>query len=364
MKEIMNNTNNTQTIDLRQMFRQLWGNRKSFYKVWAWTFVLSCIWILPQPRYYISDVKLAPEVGGEDAAGSLSALASSFGINIGGSAGTDAIYPMLYPELFESPEFIVGLYGITVTTKDGSLTTDYYNYMKKHQKKNILTFPFRWMKKTVTGLFETEDTTSLAEGGGEVNPFMMSRKDYNLMLNVIGNINCSVDNKDNIITIRVKDQDPLVCATMADSVKQHLQAFIIRYRTSKAAEDVLHYQLMRDRARIEYDSVIRVYDRYCESHHNATMQSSISERAKLEEVLALKRNMLSVMETQLQTAEAKLQEKTPAFTTLKSTTVPVKPAGPKRMLFVICMLFLATLVLSVRILRRDLKKFFVIDIAN
>ena len=130
------NNSDRQIIDLGRVFHTLWAKKKLFLKVWLVTFILSCIWILPQPRYYTSEVKLAPEMNGEDVGGGLSSIASSFGFNIGGIGGQDAIYPELYPDLFESPEFIVGLFDIKVTTKDGKLTTNYFDYMKNHQKEN------------------------------------------------------------------------------------------------------------------------------------------------------------------------------------------------------------------------------------
>ena len=170
--------NDQHTIDLGKVFRTLWSQKKRFIKVWAWTFVLSCIWILPQPRYYTSDVKLAPEMSGESAGGGLASIASSFGFDLGGMGGQDAIYPELYPELFESPEFIVGLYSIRVKTKDGDLATDYFTYMKQHQKENPLTYPFRWVTKKVKLLFEEQDATPRATGGNDINPFLMNRKDY------------------------------------------------------------------------------------------------------------------------------------------------------------------------------------------
>lgn len=344
--------NNQQIIDLSKVFRTLWEHRRRFYKVWVITFVLSCIWILPQPRFYTCEVKLAPEMNGEDVGGGLSSIASSFGFNLGGAAGQDAIYPELYPELFESPEFIVGLYGVQVTTKDHELTTDYFTYMKKHQKKNPLTWPLVWTRIKITSLFESKDTTPSGNGQGGVNPFMMSRKDFILMQKIMENISCSVDKKTSVITINVQDQDPLVCAMMADSVKTHLQNFIIRYRTSKAAEDVIHYQQMRDSAEAEYDAAMQAYSRFCDAHNDIILQSFQSERDKLEGDLALKQNSLAAMETQLQTTKVKLQEKTPAFTTLKSATVPVKPAGPKRMLFVLGMMILATIANSIYVIRR------------
>jgi LPS O-antigen subunit length determinant protein (WzzB/FepE family) len=141
---------------------------------------------------------------------------------------------------------------------------------------------------------------------------------------------------------------------MADSVKAHLQDFIIRYRTSKAKEDVAHYQLMRDSAEIEYNKAMEKYSLYCDSHMNTILQSYQSERDKLESDMMLKQNALAAMETQLQSTKVKLQEKTPAFTTLKSAIVPIKPAGPKRMIFVAMMLILSSIVLSVWLTRKDI----------
>ena len=183
------NTSQQQIIDLTKVFKTLWQKRRSFIKIWIWTFILSCIWILPQPRYYRSEVKLAPEVNGEQSFGGFANIASSFGYDMGGTSGQDAIYPELYPELFENPEFIVGLYGIHVTTNDGEISTDYFTYMKKHQKKNILTWPFRFVMGKIRGLFaEKDDTPRITEAKG-VNPFMMNQKDYELMRSIMARIN-------------------------------------------------------------------------------------------------------------------------------------------------------------------------------
>ena len=93
MKE--KNNQRGKVIDLGIIARLLWSRKRKFYKVWTLTFVLSCAWILSQPRYYCADVMLAPEVGSEDVGGGFSSLASSFGLNLGGLSGQDAIYPEL-----------------------------------------------------------------------------------------------------------------------------------------------------------------------------------------------------------------------------------------------------------------------------
>lgn len=337
------NSNDAKVIDLGIIAKHLWSRRVTFVKVWVVTFALSCLWILPQPRYYQADLMLAPETGGEEMAGGVASLASSFGINLGGLSGSDAIYPMLYPNLFESPEFIVGLFDIQVKTLDGSVDVDYCTYLAKHQKKNWLTFPFKKFMRWVKTFFE--DPSAIA-GGKAHNPFKMNKAEHDIMLAVQDKVKCRVDKKTDVISITVEDQDPLICATLADSVKSHLQRFIIKYRTQKACLDYEHYQNLADSAYVEYLLVKDKYVDYCDHHMEEVLQSSISERDQLENELQMKINTYQALKTQVQATKAKIQEKTPAFTTLKSPTVPVKPAGPKRMIFVALMIILSTMVVA------------------
>lgn len=331
-------------IDLREIIQAIKQKRKLFYIVLPIVFVLSCVWIFPQPRYYVTSVSLAPEATNGNEGGMLSSVASLVGANIGKMDNNDAIYPMLYPELFESPEFTVSLLDIQVKTIDGDIETDYYDYLKNHQKKNWLTQPFkdamRWMKKQ----FNDKKRTVGGGASGKIDPFMMSEDDYALVMVVQDAIKCVVDRKTDVTTISVQDQDPLVCTILANSIKQRLQDFIIKYRTSKARLDVEYYQHLTDSTKLEYEEAVKKYSEFCDTHKNVILQSYMSQRDGLEESMILKLNAYKAVLTQLETMKAKVQECTPAFTTLKSATVPVKPDGPKRMIFIAGMLILAWLI--------------------
>lgn len=345
--------NKQHNINLARCWEILMQRKKVYVITLAIVFVLSCVWIFPQPRYYRSSVALAPEYASESAGG-LSSIASSFGFNIGAmGGGSDAIYPTLYPELFQSPEFIVSLYDIQVKTEDGAIDTDYYTYMKKHQLSNPLTAPFRAAKRWVVSFFKDEKKGSAGSAKG-VDPFRMSEKDFILMEIVQQKILCTVDKKTEVITITVTDQDPLVAATLTDSVCARLQDFIVMYRTSKARMDAQYYQTLVDSALNEYNKATLDYSQFCDSHNNVIRQSAISKRESLETERALKLNAYTALSTQLETMKAKIQENTPAFTVLKSATVAPKPAGPKRMLFVIGMCILAGICVTLWLVRKEI----------
>ena len=336
-------------IDLGLITKTLYEKRKTFFIMWPIVALLSILWIIPQPRYYDCSVSLAPEANGEDIGGGIASMASSFGINIGGNGG-DAIYPLLYPDLMGSNKFIVSLFNIKVKTDDNTIDTDYYTYLTKHQKKNWLTEPFKKAKNAIVDLF-SEKTINTPSTVKNINDFRLSERDYNLVEKVKKNITCDVDKKTDVVTITVRDQDRLVSAILADSVKQRLQNFIIEYRTSKARLDLNHYEELVSQAKKEYDASMAKYSQYCDANQDIILQTSISERDKLEGEMQLKYNTYNALCTQLEATKAKLQERTPAFTTLKTATVPLRPAGPKRMIFVAGMLILGTIVTSLWLVR-------------
>ncbi len=340
-------------IDLTEVWKLLKTKKKVFFIVLPIVFVLSCLYIFPQPRYYRCSVKLAPEATSENVAGGLSSLASQFGVNLGG-ATQDAIYPLLYPDVVSSNEFVIGLLGINVKSVDGLVNTDYYNYMSKLQKKNPITAPVKKVMRSVTKLFASKDQPGPPSKGAGMSAFRMSKKDSELLDQIKANISCDVDKKTEVITIKVEDQDPLICATMADSVRNHLQTFITKYRTNKARVDVEHYEKLAKQSKREYEYCVREYSAYCDANQDVMLQSFISKRDELENEMQLKFNAYSAMRTQLEAMRAKLQEKTPAFTTIESATVPVKPAGPKRIIFIFGMCFLATFVTALWLARKQL----------
>ena len=345
-------------VDYGRVLKELWKRKKLYLYALPIAFVLSCIWILPQPRYYTCDVSLAPEGGSEVSGSNLSSLASSFGFNLGGS-GNDAIYPMLYPELFASPEFLVDILSIKVEfddDDDNHIVTDYYTYLTKYQEDNPLAVPFKKGWKALKEMIVSTDAKdNLAGDVSKLNPFHLSRKDYELVEKMDKIISCSVDKKTDVITLSLTDQNPVVCASLADSVRGRLQNYIINYRTRKAREDVAYYRHLTDSIHVVYKNAMSKYAAYCDANQDAVLQSYLSERDALENDMAMQYQAYSSINTQLMAAQAKLQERTPAFTTLKSASVPAKPAGPKRMIFVAMMLFLTFVGVSIYILRDIIK---------
>lgn len=328
---------NQNQIYVLEIAQRIWKRKKLFLVVSVITFILSCVIILQVPRYYSCSVELAPEmINLENTTNGLAGLASSLGFNVGNGTTTDAIYPELYPELMKSNDFLINLTGCKVKTKDGTVDTTYFAYLKSYQKKNRLLAPIG----AINNLLKKKDTTTV-RSVRKLNTFNLNKAEEGILVKMQGNISCSIDKKTGIIFVSVKDQDPLVCATMADTVMAKLQDFIIRYRTSKANNDVVYYRKLTAQAKHAYEQARQLYGNYSDANTDVLLQSMRSKQEDLENDMQLKYNAYTAMITQLQSAEAKLLERTPAFTVIKSASIPTKPAGPKRMAFVLVMLILS-----------------------
>ena len=344
-------------IDFAKIWPALLSKKKLFFKVWGITFILSCIWILPQPRYYTTEVSVAPESAEAKDMGNLASLASNFGVNIG-NGSSDAIYPQLYPDLFESTKFLVGLLDIKVRTQDGEVETDYYTYMKDHQKQNILLWPFLPLKRWLSPVFSKPEEEIPGKDGKRFNPFELSWTTNGIIKKIQDNVQCTYSRTTDVVTIEVTDQDPLVCALLADSIKQHLQDFVTEYRTKKSRIDLEYYEKLTAEAKAMYDKSRLKYAAFSDASTNVSLRSVELKMQDMENDMQAKYNIYTAMSTRLEAAAAKVQESTPAFTELKNATVPIKPAGPKRMIFVAVMLFLATCGTIIHLYRKELKEWF------
>lgn len=332
-------------IDFSKLFQDLLKHKKLFYKVLAATFVVACVITLSLPNYYKCTVTLSPELSRRSSSSSLAALASSFGVNLGGGAsGSDALFPMLYPDLMNSTKFKTGLFTIPVTIEgdeeagEPDRTMTYYEYLTKEQKRTWWSAAIGGAQKWIFSLFRDSVPES-----DKVDPFRLTKKQTDIVEMINNKIFCDIDEKTMTITIDVTDQNPLICATMADSVKVRLQRTITDYRTSKARVDLEYYKKLLAEAQARYGQVSQAYVRYADSNQKAFLQSVRQKRSELEDELSLQRSVCQQLATQVRQAEMKVQEDTPAFTTVQNATVPVMKAGPSRAKFVLVFLFFALL---------------------
>ena len=333
-----------QTIDFMALFHSLWKYRKLYYKVLGITFVLTLVFVLSLPKVYRCEVMLAPELSTSRSSNSLSTLARSLGMRLnnnlmGGSS--EALMPNLYPDLMNSVDFKTSLFDVKVCAKDSVKPKSYYNYLLHDQKRPWWSVAIGGTIEAITDLFTSEDTVEILANKRKVNPFKLTKKQTRIAKMIDKKVVCDVDQKTMVITIDVRDQDPVICATLADSVKERLQQFITDYRTNKARIDFEYNKNLCAEAKARYERARQRYVEFADANQDVVLQSVRTRITDLENDMQLQFGAYQTYFAQLQSAEAQVQQETPAFMTLQSATVPIKPAGPSKKKYLLFFLFLA-----------------------
>jgi hypothetical protein len=326
-------------LDYGKIYHDLCKHKRLYYVVMPVAFALSAFIMLSVPNYYTCTVKLSPELSNRSVStSSLASLASSFGVKLGSGMGngSDALFPTLYPDLMASVDFKADLFRIKVRPEDSTQEYSYYDYKKDIEKK-----PW-WSRaaKSVMSMIKSD-----AEEPDTINPRQLT-KEQNMMAKLIeGNVSCIVDKKTMVISLSVKDHDPFVCTTMADSTMALLQRYITDYRTSKARVDLEYNKKLLSEAKRNYEKASRAYASFSDANLHSFQERILQRKAELETEMMLQRTVYQQVVAQYQQAEMKLQEDTPAFAVIQASTIPVKKTGPKRIkscLLILLLVFIAT----------------------
>ncbi len=332
-------------IDFGRIFAAIRRRQSVYYKVIPTVVLVVWVITLGIPDYYKCKIELAPEDAAFGGSSSLSVLASTFGVNLGGSSqGSDAITVLFYPDVLNSTDFKTTLFNIKVKRKSDKEAMSYYDYLRDEQKEP-------WWVSARERFFELISGEEEKKPDQKVDPFELTPEQTAIsgMINqkIVCTIGSSVAKQGSIITIEVTDQDPYVAATLADSVKTHLQKFLTDYKTEKARHDLLFTEKLYKESKRNYERARQLYVDFMDAHHDVVLENVRQKQTDLENDMQLLYNHYNAISSQLLAAKVRVQESTPAFTPLQSATVPLWPEGPNRrrliVVFAIAAFFFTTI---------------------
>lgn len=313
-------------IDIVGLLKSLWAERGLVIKVGFFSAILGVFMALNSPKIYTTSVALAPESADPSASlNKLGSITSMLGIKMGSAMSSDAIFPEIYPQVLASTDFLLSLFDVPVRLLEGEDTKTYY----RHLMEDGFIPVWRWPQIWISSLFKEESEPK------PLDPFHLTKAQTNICGVMRKSISCVVDKKTGVITISVSDEDKRVSALMADSVTSKLQQYITLYRTKKTRNDLEYLHVLYEQARENYLQAQNEYAKATDS--NMALVKSVNKVAltNLENEMQLKYEIYSSTAQQLQLTKERLQEKTPAFTTIQSATIPDRASSFPRSMTVI-----------------------------
>ena len=325
-------------IDLLELAGRLWQRRKFIIKAGIIGMVVGLVVAFSIPKEYSVTVTLSPE-SGKSTAGSLNAAASMLGLSdmVRNGDEFDALNIALFPDILASNPFALELYTMDVTPDKGETMplNEYMDTQRQAWWSWLAGLPLKAVGAVVAWFTDDEE-----EGDG-LNPFRLTKEQTERLETIKESMEAVVDKKTAVTTITVTLQDPVVAATVADSVIAKMQRYITEYRVKKALSDCEYWESLYRERQADYYVKQQHYAKYVDENKSLYTHKSMVEGERLQNDLSLAASIYNQAASQLELARAKIQEAKPIFAVVNPATVPVKPSAPKKLIILIGFIFLA-----------------------
>ena len=336
-------------IDLMEYARKLWAARKLLLKVAGVAFLLALVIHASLPTKYTAKVMLASE-GTKGGASSLSGMAAMLGFgNFNGGSDASALNFSMASDIVASTPFILELFDTPVQTIDGKMDTTIVAYLETESRpwwNTVMALPSMAIGG-IKSLFTSEEEVV---GKEVIDPFRLTPSQMGRIGAIKSIIKAEIDKKSSMTTISVTLQDPLIAATMVDTVVVKLQKYITNYQVSKAQEDCEYWEQLYKERQNDYYTAQKNYAEYMDANKNVILQRVRSEEERLQNEMNLAYQVYSNVATQLQMARAKVQETKPSFTVFEPASVPLYPSGLSAKILILGLVFLAVMAASAWVL--------------
>jgi uncharacterized protein involved in exopolysaccharide biosynthesis len=331
MEEIKEKIDSTDEIDLIEVFKKIWSERKFIFKVVAVFFVIGLIIAFGTPKEYKAETTLFVETSGSSSMnGLLQQFGGLAGINLTGAKENDNINPELYPNIVESSPFLVEVLNKKVTYSKDSTNITVYNYLSKHIKRSVVDIVMACtigLPGKVIGLFKKKTNNE------EVIPRLdtiinFTQEEQGIVNALKGRIEVTSD--ENKVTISVEMPEPLAAAQLANFVYQNLTKYIIDNKIQKASRDLDFITNQTSEAKVRFTNSQERLAVFRDANRNINTSSFKMDEERLQNEYTLAFNVYNGLSQQMEQAKIKVQEKRPVFMVLDPVKVPLNKSKPKR----------------------------------
>lgn len=330
-----------QEIDLVEVIRKLWKNRKLIIKVTVVFMVLGVLVALFSPKEYTAGCTMVPQTGEKSAPGGLSGIASMMGINLGSTTGGEILSPKIYPKILASVPFQKELMNTPLTFEEYDRQITLLDYMTKDEYKKFNLGGILWkytigLPGIIIGAIRGEDTLSIS-GDAVSSLEFMTKDEMEVSKALESMVSLNLNDKDGYIELTANFSEPLAVAQLAQKAQTLLQKYITEFKIEKVASDLKFVQQQYDTAKQNFDSKLEELARFRDANKSFSSAVAKTQEEKLIAEYNLINSVYSELAKQLKQAEIAVNQTTPILTVVEPVVIPNEHSKPKRAL--ICVLF-------------------------
>lgn len=333
-------------IDLIELVKTIWDNRKTIYRFVAVGVVLGLAVALLSPKEYVSDATLMPEYSTESQGGA-SSLLRQYGGLIGLSGGgtynssSNAIRVDLYPKIVQSLSFQDQLARQEFYFPDYDTTASIYEYYLEIKSPGVLGYIAQYtigLPGTIIGAFQKEEPTNSAAVSNEAEIVELSKNEMKVIESLRSRVSASLDEESGVVTVRAQMSDPKLAAHVARYTIQELTAYLTEYRTEKVLRDLEFIEEQLAKAEERFQEAQLALAEFRDSNQGNLTARARTEEQRLNSEYDIAFNLYNGLTQQYEEAKLKVQEETPVFKVLQPVQVPVDDETSGAMVLIVFMM--------------------------
>ena len=344
MKEIQNHNSSEDEIDLIELLKKVYLEKKFILKVSVLVGLFGIVYALFQPNEFTSTTTFIPQLssGVKTGGSSLGGLASLAGINLGDMVSSSEFPPSLYPQVVNGIPFKIDLLSSTINLNGGEILVKDYFSNQGGSSLNILGTIKKYtigLPSLILGSFNSQD---VALSKSEI--YTVTQEDQELFKTVSNALSLSINDKEGFITISFTDNDKNIAAQITQIAQTLLQKKIIEFKNQSSKE-------MLDFATKQYDEKQTSYEKLQDKRaifvdKNINISSSLFQNklSRIESEVNISASIVQQLASQVEQAKLQVNKDTPVFTTIQPVTIPFERSAPKRSQIVIVFGFLGIVV--------------------
>ncbi len=339
-------------IDLIEVARAIWNNRKMIYKTVGVFFILGLLIAFLSPVEYESETILLPEIDDQQMGGSAGKLLQQFGGLAGISLDdmqTGTISPDLYPEILKSSPFLLHLMEQPVYFSKEDTTIAVYHYFTEIRRPSFFGLLLKYtiglpgqIKKSFSK--DKEEKVEIIRQDGSIRMTLEQKEQAEQL---VSRIKIKLDEQTQAVTVISEMPDPEAAAAVNRIATQYLTNFVTNYRIGKVKQNLEFIQERYDDSKERFEKAQSTLANFRDRNVIITTARARTEEERLETEFNLAFNVYSTLAQQLEQSKIKVQEETPVFNVLEPVKVPLEKSQPKRgMIIVLSSLLGLVIVLS------------------
>jgi capsular polysaccharide biosynthesis protein len=333
-------------IDLLELARKLWDNRKFILKVTAIFAAIGLFVAIFSAKEYTSSVTMVPQLGdGKSKAGGLAGLAAMAGVNIGDAlGGGDVLSPTIYPKIMASVPFQKDLMYTKVKFENIPNEITLYDYYTNddYQPFNL----FASIKKYTIGLpgviikAVKGENSEKGVGSRESKFLRLSQKESDVAKLLSSKVSLAINEKEGTLNLTANMPEALASTQVVEAARLLLQKYITDFKVDKVKQNLDFIQQRYNEAKRSFEQKQMQLAAFKDGNRNVILASAQTTGERINAEYTLLYSVYSELAKQLEQAKIKVKDATPVLTVVEPAVVPNIKSKPNRPMILVVYSFL------------------------